>query len=147
MVAVLLFWKTNMAAVTSCENALQLAWEITNMHYYHNKRKKGCLRFTWENRSVYGLGMCEQESRLVNFVPESPLPFAQISSIYRNTNTKGGSVANNQRNQALKFPWGFKCLVALLLLFYVICASVPSEELCFCFPRLKCSIFIIYFSN
>ena len=32
---------------------------------------------------------CEQESRLVNFVPESRLPFTLISSIYRNRDTKG----------------------------------------------------------
>ena len=54
-------------------------------------------------------------------------------------------MVNNQRNQALKFPWGFKCLVALFLLFYTICASVPSEELCFCFRRLKCSMLMIHF--
>ena len=54
-------------------------------------------------------------------------------------------MVNNQRNQTLKLPWGFKCLVALSLLFYVICTSVPSEELCFCFRRLKCSMLMIHF--
>ena len=47
-------------------------------------REYGCLPFTWTNRSVHG----GQNSGLVNFVPESRLPFVQIGSIYQKTTAK-----------------------------------------------------------
>ena len=33
-----------------------------------------------------------------------------------------------QRNQTIEFPWEFYYLVELFLLWYVICASVPTER-------------------
>ena len=48
----------------------------------------GCLPFTWANRSVHGVDKWFQSSGLVNFAPESRLPFVKISSIYLKTTAK-----------------------------------------------------------
>ena len=50
----------------------------------------GCSPFSWANCSLYGLGMAKSwaKFRIVNFVPKSCLPFAQISSIYLKTTAK-----------------------------------------------------------
>ena len=37
------------------------------------------------------------------------------------------SSQKKQRNQTIEFAWELYCLVVLFLLFYVICASVPTE--------------------
>jgi len=47
-----------------------------------------CLPFTWANLLVQVWANGKQNSGLVNFVPESRLPFVQISSIYRKTAAK-----------------------------------------------------------
>ena len=44
-----------------------------------------CLPFTLANWSVHGFGKLYSNSGLENFVPESRLPFLQISSIYPKT--------------------------------------------------------------
>ena len=77
----------------------------------------GCLPFTirfmvWVNGS--------QSSGLVNFVPESPLPFVQISSIYRKT--AGTGIKDGFEGMEHEFPFGifhpekqdypFRCSVA-----------------------------------
>ena len=61
----------------------------------------GCLPFTirfmvWVNGS--------QSSGLVNFVPESPLPFVQISSIYRKT--AGTGIKDGFEGMEHEFPFG-----------------------------------------
>ena len=38
------------------------------------------------------------------------------------------SSQKRQRNQTIEFSWGLYCLVALFLLLYVICASVPKAD-------------------
>ena len=77
----------------------------------------GCLPFTirfmvWVNGS--------QSSGLVNFVPQSPLPFVQISSIYRKT--AGTGIKDGFEGMEHEFPFGifhpekqdypFRCSVA-----------------------------------
>ena len=37
------------------------------------------------------------------------------------------SSQKKQKNQTIEFSWELYCLVALFLLFYVICDSVPTE--------------------
>ena len=55
-----------------------------------NNQNNGCLLFTRaKGRSTVWLNG-KQNSGLVNFVPESRLPFEQISSIHRKPITKGG---------------------------------------------------------
>ena len=39
------------------------------------------------------------------------------------------SSQKKQRNQSTEFSWGLYCLIVLFLLLYVICASVPKEDL------------------
>ena len=49
------------------------------------------------------------------------------------------SSQKKQRNQTIEFSWELYCLVVLFLLFYVICASVPTEGTAVVFPGITTS--------
>ena len=50
-----------------------------------------CLPFTWANLSVHGLGKWLAKFRTGKLLPESRLPFVQISSLYRKTAAKASN--------------------------------------------------------
>ena len=72
MVAVSLFWDTNMAAVTSCENTLCLFWapnglnELPEMRFEFPLILIGPKRTKWTTRNVFWISLNSDWQKIVN---------------------------------------------------------------------------------